>query len=83
MFFALVLMNVLHPGMVLAGNDSKFDKKTKEQKNWLRHLNIKVGFGTKKVGIGINHKHSPVKTGFVHRVLEGNPMYKSRFHRTV
>jgi hypothetical protein len=32
MFFALVLMNVLHPGMVLAGNDSKFDKKTKEQK---------------------------------------------------
>jgi len=32
MFFALTLMNVLHPGTVLAGDDSKFDKKTKEQK---------------------------------------------------
>jgi len=32
MFFALVALNVLHPGKVLAGDDSKFAKKTKEQK---------------------------------------------------
>jgi len=32
MFFALVVVNVLHPGKVLAGDDSKFTKKTKEQK---------------------------------------------------
>jgi len=32
MFFALVLMNVLHPGTVLAGDDSKFAKQTKEEK---------------------------------------------------
>jgi len=32
MFFALVLMNVIHPGTVLAGQDSKFAKLTKEEK---------------------------------------------------
>jgi hypothetical protein len=32
MFFALLLMNIMHPGTVLAGDDSKFDKKTKEEK---------------------------------------------------
>jgi hypothetical protein len=32
MFFALTLMNVLHPGRVLAGDDSKFDNKTKAEK---------------------------------------------------
>ena len=32
MFFALVLMNLLHPGMILAGEDSRFEKKTKAEK---------------------------------------------------
>jgi len=32
MFFALAIMNVWHPGTVLAGDDSKFAKKTKEEK---------------------------------------------------
>ena len=31
MFLALVALNVLHPGKVLAGDDSKFVKKPKEQ----------------------------------------------------
>ncbi|KAG9243265.1 RTA1 like protein-domain-containing protein [Calycina marina] len=32
MFFALVIFNVLHPGKILAGDDSKFQKKSKTQK---------------------------------------------------
>lgn len=32
MLFALVTMNVLHPGTVLAGDDSKFAKKTRAEK---------------------------------------------------
>jgi len=32
MFLALVALNVLHPGKVLAGEDSKFAKKTRQQK---------------------------------------------------
>ena len=32
MSFTLILMNILHPGRALAGEDSNFDKKTKEEK---------------------------------------------------
>jgi len=32
MFFALVIMNLMHPGKVLAGEDSRFAKKTKAEK---------------------------------------------------
>jgi hypothetical protein len=38
MFFALTLMNLMHPGTILAGEDSRFAKKTKEEKSQEKEL---------------------------------------------